>query len=194
LRTAFGYIMKNLVKKRFSIELRILTGCLWIVFLYPRQTLATERIPVNVTRPENFTEQEPVAGHENFITAEQRLRERYQRWRDLDPEHKEKIHERYEKFKTLPPEEQERIRLRWQEFQDLSETSKQAIRQRHERWKQLSGDEKRKLLLRRQWYRDLPPEQKKKLLERRRWWQSCSPEERKKLRQQHNKNRRAMGK
>jgi hypothetical protein len=75
-------------------------------------------------------------------------------------EEKQRIRERYERFKNLPVEQQEFLKKRWKMFKRLSPEEQDRIRRRHERFMKMTPEEREQVMEKRRKWKEMSPEER----------------------------------
>jgi len=92
-----------------------------------------------------------------------RLREQ---WRNLSPDERAAVKERYERFKSLPVEERERLRLRYRKFEKLNPDKRRAMRDRWQLFRSLAPEERRCMIKMHKHWQRMPAEHREKIRKR----------------------------
>lgn len=107
----------------------------------------------------------------------------------LNEQRKEKIRERYQQFKNLSLEKQQVLKERWRNFKRLSPEQQQRLKQRHEQLRDMPQDKRQRLRKRYQEFRKLPQETREFLRKHREDLRQMTPEQRQEFRKQFRQRR-----
>lgn len=86
--------------------------------------------------------------------------EKYERWRNMTPEERERYRERYRRWKKLSPKRRERILERRRRWHALPEKQRRFLKERREIYRNAWPEEKRAIEKFTRRWRDLPPERR----------------------------------
>ena len=114
------------------------------------------------------------------LTAEEKraLREKYARFRQLQPEEQERLRQRLREFENLPPDQKQALKRRQEFLQRLTPEQRQRVRKFYQNWQNLPPERRQRLVQRFRKLRQLPPEKREQALSQMPFWQRLDPEQR----------------
>lgn len=123
----------------------------------------------------------------------------FEKWKNLNPEEREKLKKRYgllknmpvqerqalnenlKRFKNLPQEKQERLRRNWHRINNLSTEERQEFLKNHKKWQGLPPDKREILRHRYDKFSGMGPEEHQDFSKKQKRWQGMAEEEKRKL-------------